>query len=232
MFKRVLQIVLVLSLVVSANIITAQNSSELKTLADVGAFMQAYYLHPQPERIADLIDALYPSGFLQKSSNATVVIGFFSEVFAANANRLPEWQSHIAKQDDQTKATLERALSMSKTGGILNSIGHSAEFNDECWAAFFASGNPKFVDRIVDQLRYFDERNDEALFVAGATAKWSLASNARNQPVVRSAIENAKARVDKRTQEIINELLNEDPARIKQEIGEIVRTQREAGKWR
>jgi len=62
--------------------------------------MQTYYLHPQPELIGNLIDALYPSGFLQKRANINPVVGFFSEIFAANPNRLPEWQLLTAKQEE------------------------------------------------------------------------------------------------------------------------------------
>jgi hypothetical protein len=195
-------------------------------------FMEAYYLHPRPELIGDLIVALYPTGFLQKRTNVPAVTGFFSEVFAANRDRLPQWQILIAKQDDQTKAALDRALSVSKTGGLLNLTGHSAELNDEYWGAFFASGNPKFLYRLLDQLRYFDERNDEALFFAGATAKYSLASNAQTQPAVRSIIEDVRLKADKRTQELITELLAMDQANVKQEIKEIIKKQREEGKWR
>jgi hypothetical protein len=216
----------------AANIGTDQTSLELKTGDDVSAFMQTYYVHPRPELIGDLIDALHSTGFLQKGNNAFSVIGFFSEIFAANPSRLSQWQVLIAKQDDQTRTALDRALSVSRAEGVLNANGHSAELNDEYWGAFFASGNPKFVQRLVDQLRYFDERNDEALFLAGGTAKWSLASVAQMQPAVRLAIEQAKIKADKRTQEQITELLAEDPASIKQEIRQIFEKQRQAGKWK
>ncbi|MBV9155893.1 MAG: hypothetical protein JO097_06505 [Acidobacteriaceae bacterium] len=121
---------------------------------------------------------------------------------------------------------------MNTTGGLLNDNGHSPQLNDGWWAAFFASGNPRFVDKIVDQLQYFDERTDEMLFFAGATAKWSLASNARTHSLVQSAIEKAKATTISRKQELLDEVLKKDPARIKQEISEIVQRQREAGKWK
>ena len=193
--------------------------------------MHAYYLHPQPDRIAEVIDALSSTGFV-KPTNESVAIGFFSEVFAANPNRVPEWQIHISKQDDRTKAILERAFSVSKTGGLFNNIGHSAQLNDGWWAGFFASGNPKFIDKLIEQLQYCDDRSDEMLFFVGATAKWSLASNARTNPLVRSTAENAKTTASARQRELINEVLNKDPALIKEEIKEIVQTQREAGKWK
>jgi hypothetical protein len=223
--------VTLLLLAAIAQAFTAQNSSELKSIESVSAFMQTYYLHPQPDRIADVIDALNPSGFVRPNTEFGL-IGFFSEVFAANPKRVSEWQGHIAKQAGPTKAILERALSVSKTGGLLNNNGHSPQLNDGWWAAFFAGGNPKFIDKIVDQLQYCDERNDESLFLAGATAKWSLASNARTNPVVRSALDTAKANATGRKQDLINEALNEDPGSIKQQIKEIVQSQRQTGKWK
>ncbi len=134
-------------------------------------------------------------------------MAFFSEVFAANPDRLPQWQVLIEKQDEQTKAALQRALSMSKAGGVLTLRGHSPELNDSYWGAFFASGNPAYLRKLVDQLRYFDERDDLALFMAGASAKWSLASNAESHVIVRSTLETAKRNADTRTQELITELL-------------------------
>ncbi len=232
MFTRVLQVLVLLLAPATANIGAVQTSLELKTLYDVDAFMQTYYLHPRPELIGHLIHALHSTGFLQKPTNAPPVIGFFSEIFAANPDRLSQWQVLISKQDDQIRATLAQTVSVSKAGGVLKLEGHSAKLNDEYWGAFFASGNPKFVHRLVDQLRYFDDRNDEALFFAGGSAKWSLASNAQTQPAVRLAIEDARSKADKRTQELITELLAEDPASVKQEISEIVKKQREVGKWR
>ena len=240
MFTRILQMLLFLILPGLPDISAAQEHS-LKTFEDVSDFMQTYYQQPRPDLIASLIGVLHSSGFVQNDTNAppnatgtateSAIIGFFSEVFAANPERLSQWQALIAKQDEQTKAALARSLSVSKAGGVLNLDGHSAALNDEYWSAFFATGNPKFIDRLVDQLRYFDERNDEDLFFVGGTAKWSLASNAQTQPEVRLDLEKAKPKADKRTQELITQLLNEDQARIKQEISDIIRTQREAGKW-
>ena len=61
---------------------------------------------------------------------------------------------------------------------------------------------------------------------------WSLASNARTYTLVNSAVESAKVHADKRTQELIAQLLSDDPERIKQEIAEVIKTQRGAGIWK
>ena len=231
MLKYAFEAIVLLLFLANAQLSRPQNLSELKTIDEINGFMQTYYLHPQPDRIAEVIDALSPSGFV-RPNNEFVLIGFFSEVFAANPNRVSEWQDHIAKQDARTKAILERAVSVSKTGGLLNNTGHSPQLNDGWWAAFFASGNPKFVNKLIDQLEYWDAREDEMLFFAGATAKWSLASNARSNAGVRSTLESAKANATGRKQELISEALNEDPASIKQQIKEIIQSQKQAGKWK
>jgi len=212
--------------------VATQQSPIVKTGNDVSAFMQEYYLRPQPQLIAGFIDTLHPTGYLEKETAIPPLVAFFSEVFAANPERLSQWQVRIQKQDEQTQAALERAVSLSKAGGVLKLEGHSAQLNDMYWGAFFASGNPDYLRRLVDQLHYVDERNDFSRFMTGVSAEWSLASNAQSHILVRSTLETAKINSDRRTQELISELLAQGPVRVKQEASEIIRKQREAGKWR
>jgi hypothetical protein len=224
----------VIALIVPAlvNIGAAQNPPALKTIPDIQSFMQSYYLQPRPQIIAGLIRAIQSSGFAQNAAAVPPVVGFFSEIFAANPDQLSRWQMVIVKQDDQTKAVLNQAVSLSKAGGVLTLNQHSPAINDEYWGAFFASGNPKFIGKLVDQLRFFDEREDFLLFATAATAKWSLASNAQLRPRVRQIIEEAKAGTDKRTQELIDQLLAQGPERVKQEMINIIATEKQSGKWR
>src|ERR1700680_3180547 len=192
MFKPCLQVCLTVLLPALTSTIATQQFPVLKTGNDVSAFIQEYYLRPQPELIAGLIDALHPTGYLEKETAIPPLVAFFSEVFAANPDRLSQWQVRIEKQDKQTKIALERALSLSKVGGVLKLEGHSGELNDMYWGAFFASGNPDYLKKLVDQLHYVDERNDSYLFMTGVSAKWSLASNAQSHILVRSTLETAK----------------------------------------
>jgi hypothetical protein len=218
---------------VLASITSAQQLPDLRTPEGIDAFTQTYYQHPRPDRIPTLIDALNSTGLLQKPSAIPPYVGFFSEVFSGNPDKLPQWQALIDKQDAHIKAALERAVALSKAGGVLTLRGHSAELNDMYWGAFFASGDSSFTKKLVDQLRYCDERNDLQLFMTGISAKWSLASNAQSHAVVALDLETEKGNnPDKRIRELIAELLVQGPARVKQEAAEVIRRQREAGKWR
>jgi hypothetical protein len=163
---------------------------------------------------------------------AGVLTGFLSEVFATNPARLPEWQGVIARQDRSVKPTIERAVAIGKAGGVIAIDGHSASINDLYWGAFFASGRLAFLQKLVDQLRYFDERGDLTLFMAGATSKWSLANNALLHPLVRSTLEAPILKADQRTRDLIRELLAQGPALVEQEIDGVMQRQREAGRWR
>ncbi len=203
---------------------------DLKTPDDLPGFFQTYYLKPRPELISRAIELL-PSSAFNRPTGFGPVVGFFSEVFAANPDRLAEWQPLIEKLGNHARAPLDRALYLSKNGGALKIDDHAPELNDVYWAAYFASGNQQYIKRLVEQLRFDDERDNLKLYVTGATAKWSLASNAQSHVQVRSTLEVAKLNSDRRTQELIDELLSRDPEDLRRDMAAIVAKQRRAGKW-
>lgn len=209
----------------------AQQHPSFQTLEDAEPFIGTYYQKPRPDLIADLIEALPSIGLIEKPNAVPPYIGFFSEVFRLNPSRVPEWQAVIGKQQAPVKQILGRALALSQAGGVTTIEGHSASLNDAYWGAFGASGSPAVLQKLVDQLRYCDERDDEGLFFAGATAKWSLASTAATDGLVRSTLAGHSLTADQRTRALITELLTQPPAQIKQEMFEVVKAQRAAGKW-
>src|ERR1700682_2008236 len=216
----------------SPALVPPHNVPYLRTPEDFDAFMNTYYLQPQPEAIAYAIRALSPSGVLQIPQAVGPIAAFFSEVLAANPARLGEWQAIVDKQPPVTTLALGRALSWSKAGGVLGLDERSPEMNDLYWGAFFASGNPAYVTKVLEMVPFAEERNDFNLWKTGASAKWSLASNARQHNLVRMILEGAKRAADKHTQDLITELLTRDPARIKEEMADIYAQQKAAGKWK
>ena len=206
-------------------------SFKFRTPADVQSFAQAYYLKPRPELVAPMIEAMSMTGYFQRATSSPPFIGFFSEVFLDNRDRLPDWQALIDKQDTETKAALLQAVALSKAGGATTVDGNSGSALDTYWGAFFASGNPAYINKLVDQLRFWDERDSFVLFMAGYAAKWSLASNAQSHALVRSILIWPQSSRDTRTQELISELLAQGPPRVKQDAFAIMRKQQETGKW-
>ena len=199
----------------------AQGPLNIATAKDAEGFTQTYYQVPRPEMIGTLIYVLHATALFHRANAIPPYIGFFSEVFAVNPDRAPEWRALIARQAHPTKGVLEWALSVSKDGGVIAIDGRSAALNDMYWGAFFASGNAKFLNKLVEQLRFIDERDNLELFLLGGVSKWSLASNAQSHAKVRAVLEAAQMTADRRTREIIADVLNTDPVRIRQEVNDI-----------
>jgi hypothetical protein len=227
-----LMILSVFRLALLAEAGASQEAPSFATLEGVDSFTATYYQRPRPDLIPDLFRALQPTGVSERPNAVPPFVGFFSEVFAANPGRLAEWEALVPKQEASTRRLLYQGLALSRAGGVLTIEGHSPALNDMYWGAFGASGRTAFLQKLVDQLRYWDERDDQLLFFAGATAKWSLASNAQSDSLVRSTLAGQTLKADQRTRALITELLTQPPAQVKQDIADIVRDQRAAGKWR
>src|SRR5262245_34246733 len=110
----------------------AQQNPPFHTLDDVSSFIQTYYQQPRPEFIADLIRALPAVDLAQHPIAVPPLVGFLSEVFAANRSRMSEWQA-IPIDDQTARRLVGRALNVSQYGGVMAQPGHSPELNDIYW---------------------------------------------------------------------------------------------------
>ena len=205
---------------------------------DLDLFMPTYYVNPRPDLISNAIKSLPKSVFVKHPNNAGGAVAFFSEVFTANSAMMPKWKREISKLDKTTKAILENAIMVSSKGGVLKlDDHHSPAMNDMCWAAFFASGNKAYVDRLIGEFKNFDERKDQNLFMSGGSAMWSAAWNAKRHQVVKAKLEEAKiAADDRRMRELIERVLalarpDSNPGAFRDDLRAIIQKQHEAGVW-
>jgi hypothetical protein len=216
----------------SASATVARSLPSLSTPKEFEDFMGSYYLHPRPELVGQAIEAIEPSGVLRLITAVGPLTAFFSEIFLANPSRTAAWETLIARQPEMTRHMLNQALAWSRSGGVARIEIKSPDTNDLYWGAFFASGNPIYVKKILQLVPLADERDDFMVWATGATAKWSLASNASQHPLVRSILEAEKQTAGTRMQAVISELLIGDPERFKQEMTDLYKKQKAAGKWK
>jgi hypothetical protein len=212
----------------AASIASAQQTS-VTTRAELAAFQQTYYLHPQPELILQAITALATSGTLDDENAIAPTLGFFGEIFSANPQRLPAWKKLIAAQSKKTREVLEAALEMDHSV-VLGLPERSPSMNDMYWGAFFASGRPDLLERLIGLTEHWEERKDLNLFVTGGSALWSLGSNARTHARVRASLEAARAGADPKKRERLTLALS-DPGSVRERMTTILRQQHEAGQW-
>lgn len=215
-----------------ASTTVANNLRLLSSPKEFDDFMGSYYLHPRPELVNQAIESVEASGVLRLVTAIGPVTAFFSEIFLTNPSRTAGWEALIARQPDGARAALNQALEWSRSGGVAVMDKKSPETNDLYWGAFFASGNPVYVEKLLQLVPLADERDDFLLWATGASAKWSLASNASQHPLVRSILETEKQTAGERMQQVISELLTGDPERFRQEMADTYRKQKAARKWK
>jgi hypothetical protein len=205
----------------------------LMNTEQISAFAVGYYRDPHPELIGRAIQSLGPTSFLDRGTlratffhqDAYTCVGFFSEVFTANPDRVPEWRQLIEQaKDSNTRFWLGKALALrrkdpsrplrEKDLGSLERIEEVYVF----WGAFLASGNTAYVRTLVDRL---DLLNDtDPLFAAGAQSALLLAANVHQQPLIQEALAAARPNARADTREVIDILLHKDYAAMMRKIRE------------
>ncbi len=195
-------------------------------------FAHTYYLNPKPELVADAILFMDKLKLLERENAQPPFLAFFALVFQKNQGSVSEWEETIRSTNGKAKKVLLEAMSMAKQEDPIMKIQeHSPSVNDMYWGAFFATGDDRYLGKLVDELRYVDERDSLELFGTGASAKWSLASNALLHEKVRSYLQNIVSTSQGRIRDFVKDLLESGPVKVRSEIAEIVRSQREKGKW-
>lgn len=224
-------VLLMLGWLVSGEI-RGQTLNSVSSSEDLSQFMTSYYQHPQPGLVDQAIVQVSKSGRCDESSAQAPLIGFFAEVFAANPEKMTQWQAVVDKQDASTKSVMAAAKKLSANPQqMIDMAPLKPELNDMCWGAFFASGKPVYLKALVDRLAYLDERKDCRRYLTAASAKWSISSNSKQDPVVLKELQKLKADVPPEIRKQVEDAIAKSPSTIGKETIEVVRTQKQKGIW-
>jgi len=203
---------------------TAQNKA--------GDSLMEFYRLPNPDIFPDLIMDLEEEGVFKKgSSSYGPTIFFMSEAFRTHPDKAEKWCISLAQADTPLKFAVGFAIKNSgipvATQCITEHLGlseedqksleevkpydpteetyTSAELLDALWGMFVASGNTRYVHRIIDAL---GEEINGTKNIASLAAAWSLESMASNHPLVKEALlERSKTEEGERKM-AIDEILN------------------------
>lgn len=181
---------------------------DIKTQGDLERWTTYYYVYPQPDLTVKAILVSEQIGFLDRPTAAAPLIGFFSQIFSQNPDKLPAWILELKPLKQNHKAIIYTALWLANTNEsrkqaaiLLKELAPDAQASitkstakvvpiqnmeicspavlDMLWTSFFATGDEKYVKRIISVLPWSQasEHNGEKKMV-GYSAKWSLSSNA------------------------------------------------------
>lgn len=186
---------------------TAAAIEELANVDNLSNWMTYYYMKPSPEKLVPALLLADKLGLLQGDS-APPLQAFASRVLAQNPDKVKEWFAKMGPMSDSGKTMVLTSIWWSNTKEgkeLLNTIASTLpekskiEFHkqidssppelenmeiaspdvlDMLWACFSATGDTKYVKRLMSTLawRRNDSKDLPKMLIASA-ASWSLVSN-------------------------------------------------------
>ena len=210
------------------------NDSEYYKVAnenELGLFLTYYYLDPAPEFVPGAIEFIGTHNYAEDEITYKIFTIFFSSIFSENKDKREEWQNIIEGQVGKTKSLFLEAMDK-ESSEILKETEFTPLLNDMYWSVFFATGDTQYIDKLVENLKYLNEREDANLFYTAWTAKWSLAENAQTHPKVRTLLEELQEEsTDPELRKAARDMLNNTPSEILQEMNDIFIEQQKNGIW-
>ncbi len=192
-----------------------------RTFSDI---IQTYYLYKDKELVEKTIEELN-SPKTEYKRFEPLMTGFYGALFSMDTVVRNSFNSSLNRITNQDFKELFKQLISSNIDSIYSKTPLSPEYNDMNWASFFATGDVKFLNKIIANISHAEERVDRNLFLTGASAKWSLCSNARQDKRVKEHLNGLKENKN------IQEILDKHPQEFRQEMINIIGGQRAKGLW-
>jgi hypothetical protein len=173
-------------------------------------FVQGYYKEPRPELVESAMRVVSTSGLASNPDASAPLLMSFSCIFSLHEKQRETWTASIQGLQEPAKQLLSKAIEHSPAE-LLAGVPAAPAKNDMNWACFFATGEVRYVDGVLDALQYMDERKDLNLFLTASSAKWSLASIARNDAKVKTHLEEVRDKGAAGMRPIVQDILHEGP---------------------
>ena|ERR1051326_2834129 len=212
---------------------SAPANTAITTEGQLDEWMSHYYEHPQPGLTCSAISFMSVKGIISPD-NGLPTATFFARLLEQNPSRAQEWRECFTLAGDDAATTIAFALWMTKNESELKGmlaakpdarveenlreIGQHAPpdlmkdeidtptFLDMLWGSFFATGDEKYVFRVIEALAFLDDKRDVQKTLIGSAARWSLASNAaQHKRVMQICEEQQQKSPDKTLKDVIKE---------------------------
>ncbi|MFN8656955.1 MAG: hypothetical protein U0105_11500 [Candidatus Obscuribacterales bacterium] len=185
----------------------------ISTDQDLNQWLTYYYLHPQPDLVVPATLLAEKKGYLSSETGGPYM-AFLSRIFAQNPTMVGDWLKQLDSIPARDKPMLWTAIYWSHTkesAAVLDQIAKSLPPKsqeslveqiakppepiekvtisspavlDMLWGAFFATGDEKYVKRLISVLPWEAQNKDLIKMQVGASARWSLTSNAEQHAKV------------------------------------------------
>jgi len=178
-----------------------------------------YYQNPEPEKLVEQIRKWSDGRILSDERARPALVGFLSQVFRQNRDKIKEWYLEISDLPPEDMQTIRLALIFSRTteGDDIIKEGDGAAILekrppkvlemsmrqlptfDMLWGYFYATGSEAVIQRMIFLFRYEElDLSAEVDIPDGYSAiteqlpeaaHWALVSNAETHPLVLQLLE-------------------------------------------
>jgi hypothetical protein len=189
-------------------------------------WLTRYYENPRPDDLLVSVHQLSANGFFEQAGNTAMAIGFFTEVFANNPQRVRQWLDHTSDLPEAHRRILAaaawqaghpRGLALMREFSANDQKLVQIQVNDLLrrgpytvadtpvisesslrlqWGAFLATGNDRHVVAMLNALG----TNERDLTLA---VRYSIAQNAANH---RRVLDICKAQLDRQPEAVRSEI--------------------------
>jgi hypothetical protein len=157
-------------------------AASLAARADISAqaWLESYYLNPQPAEVSRGIQKLSREGYFDRSENVAVAIGFLSTVFSQHPVQVDGWVAQARQLPERHQRIIAASLWQAghpQAPELLRAMGRTSSVRAEVdrlantpsqpvadtsvaspssmrlqWGAFLASGDERHIVRILDAI--------------------------------------------------------------------------------
>ena len=196
--------------------------SDYRNFSDI---FQSYYLVKDTDLLEKTLDFVNNTTMKHERLDP-ILIGFFGALFPKDTIVKNTFLSNLSKFKEADTKQLFLTLASLNIDSLYQKTEISPGFLDMNWASYFATGDTKFLDNIISIAPSSENRINLGLFLSGETAKWSLCSNAKQYSEVKKYLNSIKA-----SNKFVDEILQNDPEKYKEEINTILKEQKQKGIW-
>ncbi|MBC6109149.1 hypothetical protein ACFOG5_12445 [Pedobacter fastidiosus] len=216
-----LLITLLLSIILfSSKKVLAQNIDK-----DFSEILSNYHLSKDSGIVEKSIDYLNKTQ-MDYEILSSIVTGFYGAVFLNDEAIKKDFGNKITLLKKPKIKRLMIFLLSSNIDTVYSKAKVSITLNTMNWSSFFATGNTKYLDHIIENIQYVENRTDRNLFLAGASAKTSLCANSKKSDSVYKYLNSL---IEKKP--FLKEILENDPKYFQNEMIDILKIQRENRLW-
>ncbi len=213
------------------------------------AWFQQYQDNPKPEQIPKMLQDFTKNEYLNKPGAAYPITAFFMIIFQKYPDQIKIWLEPLKDLSHNNKAILYTALWQSnnkkaqeyleelyqradkKEKMMISQIRSrkiidlmkvhfvSTEIIDMMWASYYASGDTKYISRVLAILEWenpLDKTNvknlnrfqaQQAIMIT--TAKWSLSSNAKHDAKVKEYLKEKEKDAPEKIKKLLKQIISQ-----------------------